>query len=192
MATSSMAAPATLYERRDGGGPKEPGDFRCLVPGCSWEVKGAKRRQIWEHMRSKQPIELANHPDKKHIMKRMVAYDRKRRGEETVGNKPTGSKGLQWCSFTAFMDAKGIIAWTCAQCGKAYRTHQACHSHMAYHPGRRAKILELGEELPATGDARVRVKENKRLQAQRWWQEQKQTRLDSSDSEVDYPCATGK
>ena len=79
---SGMAAPAPFYDRLDGCELGEVGDFRCLVPGCCWEVKGVKRGQIpWEqHLQSVHPTEVANHTDMKLlIISRAATCGRKRR-----------------------------------------------------------------------------------------------------------------
>ena len=60
-----------LYVRLDGGGPSEPGHYKCLIEGCLWESEGISRRAPLKHAQSKHPDEWANHPGKS-----MVRADR--------------------------------------------------------------------------------------------------------------------
>ena len=41
--SSSHHQTKAIIERLDGGHWKEQGDYRCLVPGCSWTTKGVVR-----------------------------------------------------------------------------------------------------------------------------------------------------
>ena len=67
-----MESRRALYVRLDGGGPSEPGHYKCLIEGCLWESEGISRRAPLKHAQSKHPDEWANHPGKS-----MVRADRR-------------------------------------------------------------------------------------------------------------------